>query len=235
MTPNANAIAMNLTQVRQQITDAAQEANRTPESIALLAVSKTKPVSAIRAAYAAGQRLFAENYVQEGVNKIHECQDLDGIQWHFVGPIQSNKTKDIAEHFDWVHSIDREKIARRLNEQRLPRQAPLQVLIQVNIDDEASKAGITLHQIDTLASFIRSCPHLQLRGLMAIPRANSSENEQASSFSALQHAFLELQQGDPKVDTLSLGMSGDLASAIKYGSTMVRIGTAIFGARERNA
>lgn len=231
MTPNANAIAMNLTRVRQQILDAAKNANRTPESIALLTVSKTKPASAIRSAYAAGQRLFAENYVQEGIGKISECQDLEGIQWHFIGPIQSNKTKDIASHFDWVHSIDREKIARRLNDQRSSRQAPLQVLIQVNIDDEASKAGITLREINTLATFIRNCPHLQLRGLMAIPRAESSEKEQASSFSALQQAFLELQQGDPKIDTLSLGMSGDLASAIKYGSTMVRIGTAIFGAR----
>ncbi|WP_194757208.1 YggS family pyridoxal phosphate-dependent enzyme [Aliidiomarina indica] len=233
MTTHAKSIATHLTQVRQQIAEAAARTNRTPESIALLAVSKTKPVSDIRAAYEYGQRLFGENYVQEGVEKIQQCQDLPDIQWHFIGPIQSNKTKDIAAHFAWVHSIDREKIARRLNDQRPSHMDPLQILIQVNIDDEASKAGVSLQDVPQLAEFIADCPNLRLRGLMAIPQANSSEEEQIKSFSALEAAFLELQQGDPNVDTLSLGMSNDLSLAIRFGSTMVRVGTAIFGTRER--
>lgn len=225
-----NNIAERIKEVRNQIKQATQAAQRQPHSVQLLAVSKTKPAADVAAAHAAGQVDFGENYVQEGVQKITQLQHLP-LTWHFIGPIQSNKTKDIAEHFAWVHSLDREKIARRLSQQRPAHLPPLQVLIQINIDDESSKAGIAPAQLKQMAQLIASLPQLQLRGLMTIPQADASADQQAHSFAAMQRLFLQLQTQYDQIDTLSMGMSNDLAAAIAHGSTMVRVGTAIFGAR----
>ncbi|MDT7526274.1 YggS family pyridoxal phosphate-dependent enzyme [Pseudidiomarina sp. GXY010] len=225
-----NNIAERIKEVRNQIKQATQAAQRQPHSVQLLAVSKTKPAADVAAAHAAGQVDFGENYVQEGVQKITQLQHLP-LTWHFIGPIQSNKTKDIAEHFAWVHSLDREKIARRLSQQRPAHLPPLQVLIQINIDDESSKAGIAPAQLEQMAQLIASLPQLQLRGLMTIPQADASTDQQAHSFAAMQRLFLQLQTQYDQIDTLSMGMSNDLAAAIAHGSTMVRVGTAIFGAR----
>lgn len=225
-----NNIAERIKEVRNQIKQATQAAQRQPHSVQLLAVSKTKPAADVAAAHAAGQVNFGENYVQEGVQKITQLQHLP-LTWHFIGPIQSNKTKDIAEHFAWVHSLDREKIARRLSQQRPAHLPPLQVLIQINIDDESSKAGIAPAQLEQMAQLIASLPQLQLRGLMTIPQADASADQQAHSFAAMQRLFLQLQTQYDQIDTLSMGMSNDLAAAIAHGSTMVRVGTAIFGAR----
>ena len=225
-----NNIAERIKEVRNQIKQATQAAQRQPHSVQLLAVSKTKPAADVAAAHAAGQVDFGENYVQEGVQKITQLQHLP-LTWHFIGPIQSNKTKDIAEHFAWVHSLDREKIARRLSQQRPAHLPPLQVLIQINIDDESSKAGIAPAQLEQMAQLIASLPQLQLRGLMTIPQADANADQQAHSFAAMQRLFLQLQTQYDQIDTLSMGMSNDLAAAIAHGATMVRVGTAIFGAR----
>lgn len=206
-------------------------ANRNASDISLLAVSKTKPVEDIRAAYDVGQRLFGENYVQEGVEKIAELADLTDIEWHYIGPLQSNKTKLVAEHFDWVQTIDREKIAKRLNEQRPAEKGPLNVCIQVNISGEASKSGIEPEAIPELANTISALPNLCLRGLMAIPAPESDPEKQKEVFASLQSLYQDLTNSYPTVDTLSMGMSGDMHQAIDNGSTMVRLGTAIFGAR----
>ena len=221
-----------LDKVHQRIAEACSACERSSEDVRLLAVSKTKPDTDVRAAYAAGQRDFGENYVQEGVDKVLALQDLDDICWHFIGPLQSNKSKDVAENFAWMHSLDRLKIARRLDQQRGHLQPPLQVLVQVNIDDEDSKAGIALNEVAHFAAALEELPRLQLRGLMAIPQADASAEQQAQSFSLLQQAFSALQASHPQVDTLSLGMSNDLDAAIQHGSTMVRIGTDIFGKRQ---
>lgn len=210
-------------------------ANRPPNSVQLLAVSKTKPVSDIVLAYKAGQRQFGENYVQEGVEKIQILQELSpkyqDIQWHFIGPLQSNKSALVAEHFDWVQSIDRLKIASRLSQQRPADKGPLQVCIQLNISAEKSKSGITAEELPALAEHIAALPKLTLRGIMAIPAASEDEQQQVAAFTQLRNLFTQLQARYPQVDTLSMGMSGDLQSAIKSGSTMVRLGTAIFGHR----
>ncbi|EOC1279545.1 YggS family pyridoxal phosphate-dependent enzyme [Cronobacter turicensis] len=224
----------NLTQVRQKISAAAQRCGRAPEEVTLLAVSKTKPASAIAEAIAAGQREFGENYVQEGVEKLLHFRDagVEGLTWHFIGPLQSNKSRLVAEHFDWCHTVDRLRIATRLNEQRPDEMTPLNVLIQVNISDEQSKSGIALSELDALAEQIAALPRLQLRGLMAIP---APEKEYARQFAVAREmaaAFTALKARYPTVDTLSLGMSDDMEAAIAAGSTMVRIGTAIFGARD---
>lgn len=226
-------IEQALDNVNQRIATACSASQRPTDSVRLLAVSKTKPESDIRAAYAAGQRDFGENYVQEGVQKVAALQDLNDICWHFIGPLQSNKSKDVAQHFDWMHSLDRLKVARRLNQQRTKLQAPLQVLIQVNIDDEAAKAGIALSDIDAFAAALTEFPRLQLRGLMAIPQADASGPAQAHSYRLLHQALTTLQANHPTVDTLSLGMSNDLDAAIQHGTTMVRIGTSIFGKRQK--
>jgi pyridoxal phosphate enzyme (YggS family) len=223
-------IADRLINARQAIEDATAEAHRAPHSVQLLAVSKTKPVSDIRLAYEAGQRCFGENYVQEGIDKIQQLSELSDIEWHMIGPIQSNKTRVVAEHFDWVQSVDRVKIARRLNDQRPVTAPPLNVCIQVNIDDEASKSGIQPEAIDELADAISTMPQLRLRGLMAIP-APKQGAEQDKSLHRLATLFALLGQRYANIDTLSVGMSGDMANAIIHGSTMVRIGTAIFGSR----
>ena len=229
-----NDIAHNLAQVRDKISGAAARCGRAPEEVTLLAVSKTKPASAIEEAIAAGQRAFGENYVQEGVEKISHFQQagVSGLQWHFIGPLQSNKSRLVAEHFDWCHTVDRLKIATRLNEQRPAHLPPLKVLIQINISDEQSKSGIPLEALDGLAAEIAELPHLELRGLMAIPAPESEYVRQFAVARQMAVAFARLKTRYPTVDTLSLGMSDDMEAAIAAGSTMVRIGTAIFGERD---
>lgn len=224
----------NLTIIRQNIAQYTQQAQRDEHSVTLLAVSKTKPIEDILAAYHAGQRAFGENYVQEGVEKIQQITE-QGIclEWHFIGPLQSNKTKLVAEHFDWIQTLDRIKTAERLNLQRPSDKAPLNVLIQINISDEESKSGIQPEEMLDLAKHIKNLPHLRLRGLMAIPAQQEDEEVQRQSFNAMNVLFHQLQQAFPteQIDTLSMGMSDDMATAIQCGSTMVRIGTAIFGKR----
>ncbi|CCJ76653.1 Hypothetical protein YggS, proline synthase co-transcribed bacterial homolog PROSC [Cronobacter muytjensii 530] len=197
-------------------------------------MSKTKPASAIAEAIDAGQREFGENYVQEGVDKIQHFREagVDGLTWHFIGPLQSNKSRLVAEHFDWCHTVDRLRIATRLNEQRPDEMAPLNVLIQVNISDEQSKSGIALDELDALAAAVAALPRLRLRGLMAIPAPEKAYERQFAVASEMAAAFTALKARYPTVDTLSLGMSDDMEAAIAAGSTMVRIGTAIFGARD---
>lgn len=217
----------NLAKVEQQIKQACQLANRDESQVQLLAVSKTKPSAQIEQAYLAGQRKFGESYIQEAVDKIEALQHLPEISWHFIGPIQSNKTKHIASHFSWVHSVDRVKIAQRLNEQRDSEDTPLNVCLQVNISDESSKSGVTLDKLAELAASVAKLPNLTLRGLMAIPEKDASDE----SFLKMQQVFIEYQKKYPTIDTLSMGMSADLTPAIAAGSTMVRIGSAIFGSR----
>ncbi|EPJ5579147.1 YggS family pyridoxal phosphate-dependent enzyme [Citrobacter farmeri] len=229
-----NDIAHNLAQVRDKISAAASRCGRASEEVTLLAVSKTKPVSAIEEAIAAGQQAFGENYVQEGVEKIRHFREkgIAGLQWHFIGPLQSNKSRLVAEHFDWCHTLDRLRIATRLNEQRPTELAPLNVLIQINISDENSKSGIPLEELDALAAEVAELPNLRLRGLMAIPAPESDYVRQFEVARQMAVAFAGLKTRYPDVDTLSLGMSDDMEAAIAAGSTMVRIGTAIFGARD---
>lgn len=229
-----NDIAHNLAQVRDKISAAAERCGRDSEEVTLLAVSKTKPASAIEEAIAAGQLAFGENYVQEGVDKVRYFQQKgqQNLQWHFIGPLQSNKSRLVAEHFDWCHTVDRLKIATRLSEQRPAGLPPLNVLIQVNISDEQSKSGIALDEVDALAESIAALPGITLRGLMAIPAPESEYVRQFAVAQQMAVAFAELKTRYPTVDTLSLGMSDDMEAAIAAGSTMVRIGTAIFGARD---
>jgi pyridoxal phosphate enzyme (YggS family) len=229
-----NDIAHNLAQVRAKISAAAVACGRASEEVTLLAVSKTKPASAVAQAYEAGHRAFGENYVQEGVDKIlhFQQQGVEGIQWHFIGPLQSNKSRLVAEHFDWCHTVDRLKIASRLSEQRPASLPPLNVLIQVNISDEQSKSGIALAELDALAAQVVELPGVQLRGLMAIPAPECDYEQQFAVARQMAVAFDALKVRYPSVDTLSLGMSDDMEAAIAAGSTMVRIGTAIFGARD---
>lgn len=228
-------IQHNLQQIHQRIHSACEQAQRTPDAVKLLAVSKTKPVSDILAAMQGGQTAFGENYVQEGVEKIQYFEDQGiELEWHFIGPLQSNKSRLVAEHFDWMQTLDRAKIADRLNEQRPVNKAPLNVLIQINISDEASKSGIQPTEMMPLAKHIENLPHLRLRGLMAIPAPTENIIEQESAFKKMAELFEALKQALPnqQIDTLSMGMTEDMPSAIKCGSTMVRIGTAIFGARD---
>lgn len=226
-----NNIAERIKEVRNQIKQATQAAQRQPHSVQLLAVSKTKPAADVAAAHAAGQVDFGENYVQEGVQKITQLQHLP-LTWHFIGPIQSNKSRLVAEHFAWVHTIDRDKIAQRLNDQRPAELPPLQVLIQVNTSGEASKSGVSGEEIFALAELISTLPNLTLRGLMSIPENVDDHASQLAAFQPLAELQQRLVQRYPSVDTLSMGMSGDMDAAIESGSTMVRIGTAIFGHRD---
>ncbi|MEG1209956.1 MAG: YggS family pyridoxal phosphate-dependent enzyme [Leclercia sp.] len=229
-----NDIAHNLAQVRDKISAAATRCGRASEEVTLLAVSKTKPASAIAEAIDAGQRMFGENYVQEGVDKIRHFRENGTVdlQWHFIGPLQSNKSRLVAEHFDWCHTVDRLRIAARLSEQRPVDMPPLNVLIQINISDEHSKSGITLDALDELAAQVAELPGLTLRGLMAIPAPEPDYDRQLAVARQMAIAFGALKTRYPTVDTLSLGMTDDMAAAIAAGSTMVRIGTAIFGARD---
>lgn len=229
-----NEIAQNLAQIHHKILAAASRCGRAPEEVTLLAVSKTKPASAIAEAVAAGQRAFGENYVQEGVDKIRYFAEngSEPLEWHFIGPLQSNKSRLVAEHFDWCHTVDRLRIATRLSEQRPAELAPLNVLIQINISDEHSKSGIALSELETLAAEITALPGLVLRGLMAIPAPEPDYERQFAVCRQMAEAFETLKTRYSTVDTLSLGMTDDMDAAIAAGSTMVRIGTAIFGARE---
>ena len=225
-------IAQHLDEVRQRIAAIAASAGRDAASVRLLAVSKTFPASDVRAAFDAGQRAFGENYVQESVAKIAELGDLRGeIEWHFIGPLQSNKTKVVAENFDWVHSIDRLKIAERLSDQRAEDAAPLNVCLQVNVSGEASKSGVAPEEVLTLARAIAALPRLTLRGLMAIPEPAATLDEQRAPHRRLRELLDALRADGLELDTLSMGMSADLEAAVLEGATMVRIGTAIFGAR----
>ena len=225
------SISQNLATISQQIQQYCQQANRPEQSVKLLAVSKTKPISAIAEAIEAGQRAFGENYVQEGIEKIQHFADNNTLEWHFIGLLQSNKTRVVAEHFDWVQTIDRLKIAQRLSEQRPEHLPALNVLIQINISDEASKSGISAKEMVELATQISQLPRLKLRGLMAIPKPESEPEQQKIALAQMNELFLQLQSQFEGIDTLSMGMSDDMPSAIECGSTMVRIGTAIFGAR----
>lgn len=225
------SISQNLATISQQIQQYCQQANRPEQSVKLLAVSKTKPISAIAEAIEAGQRAFGENYVQEGIEKIQYFAENDTLEWHFIGLLQSNKTRVVAEHFDWVQTIDRLKIAQRLSEQRPEHLPVLNVLIQINISDEASKSGISAKEMLELATQISQLPRLKLRGLMAIPKPESEPEQQKIALAQMNGLFLQLQSQFEGIDTLSMGMSDDMPSAIECGSTMVRIGTAIFGAR----
>ncbi|WP_175939486.1 YggS family pyridoxal phosphate-dependent enzyme [Caballeronia sp. BCC1704] len=226
------SIAQHLEEVRQRIAQAAQGASRDPASVKLLAVSKTFPADDVRAAFDAGQRAFGENYVQEGIAKIAALADLRSkIEWHFIGPLQSNKTKLVAEQFDWVHSIDRLKIAERLSAQRPEGATPLNVCVQVNVSGEASKSGVEPHDAAALAHAVAALPGLRLRGLMSIPEPADTLDAQRAPHARLRELMDALRADGLELDTLSMGMSADLEAAVLEGSTMVRIGTAIFGTR----
>lgn len=237
-----NSIVVNLMKVRERIELAALAAKREPEEIELLAVSKTFPASAVEEAMHAGQSAFGENYVQEAVEKIEKLAKLKPwLTWHFIGPLQSNKTREVAQHFDWVHSVDRLKIAERLSTQRgeFPDLPPLMVCVQINVSEEDSKSGVSLVEVEELCNAITSLPNLVLRGLMAIPAPNPDPIKQRQAFAAVQDCFKQIQaahateMGYQYFDTLSMGMSDDLEAAIAEGSTIVRVGTAIFGKRDK--
>ncbi|MCO6427926.1 YggS family pyridoxal phosphate-dependent enzyme [Nitrosomonas communis] len=223
-------IATRLQTVKSRIAEAARNAGRRPEDILLLAASKTNPPEKLREAWEAGQTVFGENYLQEGLIKIHALADLP-IEWHFIGPIQSNKTKPIAENFSWVHSVDREKIAVRLSNARPESLPPLQVCVQVNVSGEVTKSGIAPEQAAELAAFVSQLPRLKLRGLMAVPELTSATALQREQFQIMRKIFDQLKQDGFDIDTLSMGMSEDMDIAIAEGATIVRVGTAIFGAR----
>jgi pyridoxal phosphate enzyme (YggS family) len=226
MSPN---ISERLEAVRARIALVEREAGRLPQSVQLIAVSKTQPASAISAAIAAGQHHFGENYLQEALTKQSELANMPDLVWHFIGPIQSNKTAPIAAHFDWVHSVDRFKIAQRLSEQRPEGLAPLNICLQVNVSHEDSKSGVDLTELSGLAQAVAVLPRLHLRGLMAIPAPTADPASQRVPFRILRQALESLNI--PGLDTLSMGMSDDLEAAIQEGATFVRIGTAVFGHR----
>lgn len=218
-----------LAQINTQIRAFCEQSGRAIDSVQLLAVSKTRAPDELARLADQGQRHFGENYLQEALDKIAALQGRD-LVWHFIGPIQSNKTRDIAAHFDWVHSVDRLKVARRLSEQRPADLPPLNVCIQVNVDDEDSKSGIPLEAVPALAAEITTLPNLRLRGLMAIPRADSDDNSRGA-FRQLAMTLSQLRNTMPSLDTLSMGMSADYGVAIEEGATLVRVGTALFGPR----
>lgn len=228
---NNNVICNNLLNVEKRINDAAHAAKREANLITLLAVSKTKPVSDIVTAYNYGHRHFGENYVQEAVEKIKALSDKNDILWHFIGPLQSNKSKFIAENFDWLHSLDRIKIAKRLNEQRTIYQDPLNVCVQVNIDDENNKAGIAVSEVNDFVASLQEYKRIRCRGLMTIPKAGANETDRRYSFAKMQELFVHCANKFEHFDTLSMGMSQDLELAVEHGATIIRVGTDIFGAR----
>jgi len=229
-------IRQNLQDIAATIVAAIQESGRPPASVQLLAVSKTFGPEAVLEAVAAGQRAFGENYLQEGLDKIRVVQEggAADLEWHFIGPIQSNKTRPIAEHFAWVHTVEREKIAQRLSEQRPAGLAPLQICLQVNISGEASKSGVAPEEVAGLAHKVASLPNLTLRGLMAIPEPAVEFEQQRAAFARLRAVYEQLRADGLALDTLSMGMSADMRAAIFEGATIVRVGSAIFGARHYN-
>jgi pyridoxal phosphate enzyme (YggS family) len=225
-----NDIKSSLKAVNSRIASLAERYGRSPDDIRLLAVSKTFPAEQIQLAYEAGQRAFGENYVDEALSKIETLAGLD-IEWHYIGPIQSNKTRKIAEHFDWVHSVASLKHARRLSEQRPADLPPVNVCIQINISGESSKSGIDGSEVAEFASTVSDLPGLRLRGIMGIPAPSTELTAQREAFASLASKYMELKKSHEGIDTLSMGMSGDMEAAIAEGTTMVRIGTAIFGSR----
>lgn len=218
--------------VKSLICSACDQCQRCADDIQLLAVSKTKPAHMVETLYQLGQRSFGENYLQDAVEKITQLKHLNDIEWHFIGPIQSNKTRTIAEHFSWVETLDREKIAQRLNDQRPSNLAPLKVLIQVNISREPQKSGTVPEDVEKLAQFIEHLPRLSLHGLMCIPEATNDEHTLAQQFDEMNLIRDRLKKTHPQCTILSMGMSNDLSLAIQHGSNEVRIGTDIFGARD---
>ncbi|MBI1907004.1 MAG: YggS family pyridoxal phosphate-dependent enzyme [Rhodocyclales bacterium] len=224
------SITSNMQAVKQRIAAAALAAGRDPATVGLLAVSKTWPAESVRAAARAGQKAFGENYVQEGVDKIAALADT-GLEWHFIGPLQSNKTRLVASHFDWMHSLERVKVAERLSAQRPDHLPPLNVCIQVNVSGEASKSGVAPDQVVALARQVADLPRLRLRGLMCIPEPDGGAGVLRERFGLLRELLGELRARGHAVDTLSMGMSDDLELAIEAGSTLVRVGSAIFGTR----
>ena len=230
-----SSISANLQAVRDRVATAAQAVSREPHEVGLLAVSKTFGADAVIEAAEAGQRAFGENYLQEALDKIDAVRSVRPdllLEWHFIGPIQSNKTRPIAEHFDWVHSVDRGKIAQRLSEQRPEYLSPLNICLQVNISGEASKSGVAPEEIQALAQTVAALPRLKLRGLMAIPEPAENMEQQRVPFRRMRELFDSLRQQGLELDTLSIGMSADMDAAIAEGATIVRIGTAIFGHRD---
>lgn len=229
------ALSESLAAANRRLAEALAQAGREPATARLLAVSKTKPALMVREAYRLGQRDFGENYLQEALEKQEALADLPDLVWHFIGPLQSNKSRAVAEHFAWLHSLDREKLARRLSEQRPAHLPPLNVCLQVNISDEATKAGVALDDLPTLAEAVVALPGLCLRGLMAIPAPAEGLEAQRLPYARLRQALEELRQRFPEapLDTLSMGMSDDLEAAVAEGATWVRLGTAIFGARPK--
>jgi pyridoxal phosphate enzyme (YggS family) len=250
MATDSKPLQAALKQIRERIAQTCQRAGRQADSVLLIAVSKTFPAEAVVQAANAGQRHFGENYLQEAVDKIARVKemapalsdgdvDANSLIWHFIGPLQSNKTRAVAEHFDWVHSIEREKVARRLSEQRPAQLPPLNVCIQVNVSGEQTKSGVTPEEALPLAAVIAELPNLRLRGLMSIPEATEDVSLQRQRFARLRSLLQQLNQvrtaSQPALDTLSMGMSADMEAAILEGATMVRIGTAIFGSRTTQA
>jgi len=225
-----NNLTANLQNVRARVSEACKTAGRDPSEVTILAVSKKHPASRIRALYGLGQTAFGENYVQEALAKQSQLQDL-AIEWHFIGPLQSNKTREVSAHFAWVQSADRTKIIRRLSEQRPEHLPPLNLCIQVNIDNEPQKAGVLPEAVGDLALFAQGQPKIRLRGLMTIPRMGSDDYDPTESYRRMHELFRQLQEAGIGMDTLSMGMSADLEPAILQGSTMVRVGTDLLGPR----
>lgn len=226
-----STLEQNYQLVKKRLQQACSLAQRPDSAVNLLAVSKTKPASMVQQCYQQGQRSFGENYLQDALEKIEALTELSDIEWHFIGPIQSNKTRPIASHFHWVETVCRDKIAQRLNDQRPPELAPLNVLLQINISGEEQKAGILLSELPQLAQLVDSLPQLTLRGLMCIAENTRNEEQLVQQFEQMRSAFQQLQSEYPQADTLSMGMSADMELAVNHGSTEVRIGTDIFGTR----
>ncbi len=227
-----SSIAQSLGEIRNRVTVLEGRYGRSPGEVHVLAVSKTKPPEAVRAAAETGQRDFGENHLQDALTKLDSLGDLD-LVWHFIGPVQSNKTRTVAARFDWVHSIDRAKIARRLNEQRPEGLPPLNVCLQVNVSGEASKSGLAPEDVAELARVVAELPRLRLRGLMTLPEPRDDLEEQRRPFATLRGIKESLNADGLALDTLSMGMTNDMEAAIAEGATIIRIGTAIFGAREK--
>ncbi|WP_110693904.1 YggS family pyridoxal phosphate-dependent enzyme [Salinicola halophyticus] len=227
------SVSESLSRARERLVAALSAAGRPDDAAHLLAVSKTKPADMLRQAYIAGQRAFGENYLQEALDKQQALADLDDIEWHFIGALQSNKTREVAEHFDWVHGVDREKIARRLSEQRPVERGSINICLQLDVSGEASKAGVELQALPALAESVLALPNLRLRGLMALPAPSDDPEQQRQAFRQVADALAMLRERFPEapLDTLSMGMSGDLEAAVAEGATIVRLGTAIFGSR----
>ena len=229
---NEQSLSKNIAKLLQRVRRVAEKSQFSHGEVLVVAASKTRPAQDVRSAYACGLTNFGESYLQEALQKIGELEDLP-LVWHFIGPIQSNKTAGIAAHFDWVHSIDRAKIARRLSEQRPPELPPLKVCLQVNISGEDSKSGVSLQDLPQLVRDVLALPHLTLRGLMTVPAAAADSQQQQAAFCQMREALEDLRSLAPDIDTLSMGMSDDMDTAIMEGATMIRLGTAIFGPRNR--